>query len=166
MTIAKEFLEKDIKDFLENDIRATLDDMGMWSHAAEKLMFMIAAHESGGFKHRRQVKGSALSFFQIEPMTLYDFYQNYISYRPDRRALLARYTPEDMGRLQALENDNVYACAVTRMQLLRKREALPAADDDKALSEYCKKHWNTASGKATPEKYLADYNLYKPADYE
>ena len=57
---------------------------------------MTACHESGGFRYDRQVGGGpALSYYQIEPDTLFDLYKNYLGYRPERKGLLDQFLPAD-----------------------------------------------------------------------
>lgn len=154
------------EQFLTSTIRPVLEDMGMYSKSAEKLLLMTACHESGGFQHRVQIGAPAKSYFQIEPATLDDLYENYLSYRPERQELVDSYLPDDMAREEALEESDDYACAVARMIYARVPEALPMEDDTEAMADYCKQYWNTELGKATPEKYLTDYIRYKPVGYD
>jgi len=153
-------------DFLADTLRPTLHEIGMYSPSAEKLLLMTACHESAGFKYRRQVGGPALSFFQMEPNTLTDLYDNYLSYRPDRLAMLDQYRPLPLSHTEALERIDAYACAAARLQYSRVKEPLPEASDDWGMAEYCKEHWNTTAGKATPQKYYDDWLRYKPEGYE
>lgn len=148
--------------FLDDTIVPVLTDMGMDSPAAEKLLMMTACHESLGFRYREQVNGPALSYFQIEPATLQDLYDNYLEYRPGRQLLLDQYLPEGMSPREALANDDRYACAAARMIYARVPQALPDVADNDALASYCKQYWNTDLGAATPEKYLEDYARYGP----
>lgn len=156
----------DADEFLKASLRPTLEEMGMQSPAAEKLLLMTACHESGGFRYRVQQGGPALSYFQMEPDTLNDLYVNFLSYRPDRQKLLDRYLPDDMSRVEALQDIDTYACAASRLQYSRVPDALPDASDDWAMAEYCKKFWNTDAGKATAQKYYDDWQLYKPKGYD
>ena len=139
-----------------------LDAMNMDSVAAEKLLIMTAAHESMGFRYRRQVGGPALSYFQIEPATLDDLYSNYLAYRPNRQKVVDVFVPIGMNRREALEHDDRYACACARMIYARVAEALPDAGDEPALAAYAKRYWNTPAGKATAAKYLADFRAHVP----
>lgn len=115
-----------------------------------------------GFRYREQVNGPALSYFQIEPATLNDLYDNYLHYRPGRQLLLDGYLPEGMSREEALATDDRYACAAARMIYARFPEAIPTVTDEERMAEYCKQYWNTPLGAATPEKYLDDYHRYGP----
>ena len=119
-----------------------------------------------GFRYRTQVGGGpALSYFQMEPATLEDLYHNYLDYRPDLRSRLDAYLPSDMHRIDALKNDDRYACAAARLQYARMPEALPNVADDMALAAYAKRYWNTNAGKATPGQYLDDFAAYGPQPY-
>ncbi|MBL4826112.1 MAG: hypothetical protein JKY66_00095 [Spongiibacteraceae bacterium] len=153
------------ESFFRRSITPTIKKLGMWSEAAETILLMIACHESMGFRHRVQQGGPALSYFQIEPDTLDDLYTNYLAFRPEKQTMLDQYLPEGMSRLEALANDDAYACAAARLQLYRVPEALPEADDLEGLARYCKTHWNTDAGKATWQKYLDDFNHNKPEGF-
>lgn len=149
--------------FLETVIRPVLLEMGMYSPAAAKLLVLTACHESMGFRFRRQEKGPALSFFQIEPDTLADLYDNYLHFRPSRQLMLDAYLPQDMRRLVALETLDNYACAAARLIYARVPEPLPDVADTAALAAYAKRFWNTRMGAATAEKYISDFGRYGPA---
>ena len=63
------------KQFRELIIRPALEAIGLWSQTAENLVLGTAIHESGNFKYIKQVGGgTALSFYQIEPVTADDIY--------------------------------------------------------------------------------------------
>lgn len=149
-------------NFIVEVVRPVLRHLGMWSPAAEKLLVMTACHESGGFRFREQQGGPALSFFQIEPATFYDIWDRYLEPRPGRKALVAQFLPEGVDPIEALRTDDRFACAIARMKYASLPDPLPSVADNQALAAYCKTHWNTALGKATPEKYLSDYERYGP----
>jgi len=167
-------------EFLDVTLRPTLMAMGMHSPAAEKLLLMTACHESGGFKYKKQLgDGPARSYYQIEPATLFDLYDNYLKHRPTRRELLGRFEPEfafmdddqdepwqDQNTLAEWLSDDIYATAAARMIYARVSAALPAADtDDIPYAAYWKQFWNTSKGKGTVEKCLTDWEHYKPEGY-
>lgn len=149
-------------DFLDQTLTPVLDEMAMNSPAASKLLMMTATHESMGFRYRVQVGGPALSYYQIEPSTLDDLYKNYLSFRPERQALLDKYLPEGMSRNEALKNNDDYATAAARLQYSRVPEALPDVGDNEALAKYAKQYWNTDLGAATWQNYVDSFKLYGP----
>lgn len=125
------------------------------SKAAIKLLCMIAAHESGGFKYVKQIKGPALGLFQMEPATHADVVA-YMQRKPERFGLLAQTS----DFVDAMVFDAGYAAALARIFFLRIPEPLPDADDVDALARYAKKYWNTELGKATWEDYASAYREY------
>lgn len=156
----------DATRFLEDYLHPTLQKMGMDSPAAEKLLLMTACHESGGFKYDRQIGGPALSYYQIEPATLKDLYENYLAFRPEKQALLDQFKPASDSTFEDDLMDPVYSTAAARLIYARVPERLPDVADDDAMGRYCKTYWNTAAGKATAEKYVADWLRYKPAAFD
>ncbi|MCJ9430169.1 hypothetical protein [Kordiimonas marina] len=153
-------------EFLEDTIITTLKDMGMWSAEAEKLLMMTAAHESGGLKYDVQMGGGpARSYYQIEPNTLQDLYDNYLAYRPELQAKLDKYMPPGNPPLDEALLDVTYATAAARLIYYRKPASIPAVDDEDGLANYWKQYWNTAQGAGTVEQFLDDWERYKPAAY-
>ena len=47
----------------------------------------------------------------------------------------------------------------------RVPQALPDVEDDEELAGYWKTFWNTHLGAGTVEKFLDDWNRYKPEGY-
>ncbi len=134
-------------------IAEALLDQGLHSDAAAELMLMIAAHESLGFKFRRQIGGGpALGVFQMEPPTHEDTWRRSRSIM--RNAKRCGYT-QDAKRL---ETDDRYAIFVARHRIMLDPKPIPTTPQ--AMAEWCKHEWN-GNGKATPEEYLRDYNLWK-----
>lgn len=151
-------------DFLHTVVRPVLKTMEMWSPAAEKLLIMTAAHESGGFRHRVQIGGPALSYFQIEPPSFSDVWDRYLETRPAKKAKVEQFLPADIDPLAALENDDKFACAIARMKYAMVPAVLPDVGDEMGLAAYAKEYWNTPLGKATAEKYFDDFKSWGPVD--
>lgn len=128
-------------------------DWGLHSDRVVDLLAMIAAHESHGGKYRRQIGGGpALGIFQIEPLTHDSVWDNCDSIH--KRA--ARYgVKRDPSQL---EHSDRYSVWVARHYLLMDPNPLPVGLV--AMAAYCKSYWNR-TGKATPDKYLADFQLWK-----
>ena len=128
-------------------------DWGLHSDHCVELLAMIAAHESLGGKHRRQIGGGpALGIFQIEPVTHNSVWDN----SDTIKSRAARFgIKEDVSRLEA---DDRYSVWVARHYLLMDVNPLPKTPE--AMAQYCKSYWNR-TGKATPEKYLNDYRAWQ-----
>jgi hypothetical protein len=128
-------------------------DWGLHSDHCVELLAMIAAHESLGGKHRRQIGGGpALGLFQIEPVTHNSVWDN----SDTIKSRAARFgIKEDVSRL---ETDDGYSIFVARHYLAMDRNPLPKTPE--AMAAYCKSYWNRI-GKATAEKYLNDYRAWQ-----
>jgi hypothetical protein len=128
-------------------------DWGLHSDHCVELLAMIAAHESIGGKHRRQIGGGpALGIFQIEPVTHNSVWDN----SDTIKSRAARFgIKEDVSRL---ETDDRYSIFVARHYLAMDVNPLPKTPE--AMAAYCKSYWNR-TGKATPEKYLNDYRAWQ-----
>lgn len=120
------------------------------SEHAVHLLCMIAAHESGGFRYLKQVKGEAVSLFQMEPIT----YQCVSGYCLKRHYLEG----EIPSPIERMIFDMPFSVAMARVFFLRIPEALP--DQASALADYAKRHWNTYLGKATVDDYLSAWDRY------
>ena len=134
-------------------IAATLRKMnrvrkGMYKPNAVTLLCMIAAHESHAGKYRKQIGGIALGLYQIEPETHDSIWDNSDTINEVADAL---GITRDVSKL---ENDDFYSTFVARHYLAMDKNKLPT--DIVSMAVYCKSYWNR-TGKATPEKYLNDY---------
>ena len=120
------------------------------SRSAVQLLCMIAAHESGGFRYLKQVGGSAVSLFQMEPITYHDVCGYCL-----KRDYLKGEIPSPFERMVF---DMPFSAAMARVFFLRIPEALPCKPKDMAY--YAKKYWNTYQGKATVDDYLNAWKFY------
>lgn len=124
--------------------------------ASRRLLFMTAAHESR-FEYRTQIGGGpALGFYQIEPDTYHDLVKNFFEFRP----ILAKYHDLMLGDfcpIYSLENRDIFATFIARLQYWRRPEPLPSATDIGGLAEYAKRYWNTEKGKAKTMDYFNAY---------
>lgn len=126
---------------------------GLHRDAAVELLLMIAAHESLGCKFVRQIGGGhARSWWQIEKPTHDDVWDRSRSIHKNA----AKYgIKRDWSKIE----DPVYALFVARHILMLDPEPLPATPQ--GMANWCKVKWNTDAGKATAEKYLNDWQLWK-----
>lgn len=145
--------------FKEEIIRPVIKHMKLWSNDAENLLLGTAIHESGGLKAIRQSgSGPALSYYQMEPATLYDLYENFLKYRPELRDRIDQFQIKSFSMVENLTLNPAYATAAARLQYYRVREAIP--EDLKGQAAYWKKYWNTENGKGTIEQYIDHYENY------
>jgi hypothetical protein len=154
-----------VRDFRECVVTPTLKTLDLYSVAAEQLLLGTAVHESSLIYLRQIGGGPALGFFQCEPATHSDIWQNYLGGRPalqDKVLKLAGHGE----LLPQLMTNLAYATAICRVHYLRVPKALPAEDDVQALAAYWKSSYNTELGAGTPPQFILSYNehvkpLYK-----
>ena len=135
-------------------IRPTLQQLGLWSVAAEELLLGTALIESD-LIHRRQIGGPALSFFQMEPKTHNDIWENYLKYRAQLAGRVKQLlTSERDDKLVELEVNDKYACAMARLQYLRVSAPLPQIGDVAGMAAYWKLYYNTLRGRGEVPEYI------------
>lgn len=148
------------KDGLRAVIKRTLEKLDAetkglikFTPEAVELLMMTCAHESLLGTYRRQTGGGpALGIFQMEPDTFNDIQTNFITYRPVLKELLGHRKAEE------LVDDDILAIMMARVLYFRARE--PIGSTPESWAALAKLRYNTVAGKATEEKYLADYNKY------
>lgn len=148
----------DPQQFRRYVIRPTLQHLKMWSPAAENLLLGTAAHESR-LRYLVQDGGPALGFYQIEPSTHRDIWQNYLVYKAELastvRSLAGQRFPDE--RHTELITNLAYATAIARLVYYRQPDPLPAPDDVPALARYWKKIYNTPKGKGHVIDFIRHY---------
>ena len=142
---------------LEALVTKTLREARAHSPDVVQQMMMIAAHESGRGKHRRQLKADkpALSLWQIERPT-FDTVMQY-SARWPQYAQRCGYDFKSV-KFEDIEHDDKLACVVARSRLSMDTRPIPSTPE--AQAQYALKFWN-AGGKAGAEKYLNDWLLWR-----
>jgi hypothetical protein len=141
--------------FLTFIIRPVLQDLGLASPAAERLLLGTAAIESDCGTYLSQYPaGPGLGIFQMELATIHDLYTNFLAYRPQYRSLADRWKGATVARSLAVIGNLHYATALARLQYYRVPAPLPDADDLEGLGAYYKQYWNTEKGKATAAQFV------------
>ena len=120
------------------------------------VLAMVAAHESGFGKARRQVGGGpARGVFQMEKATHDDIWQNFINFNKNLKSGIL-----EMGfgkTWPEVENNDTYSAIMSACMFARFQAKNPVPKDLEAMAKHCKRFYNTEAGKATAEKYLNDY---------
>jgi len=149
-------------EFRQNVIRPVLEGLGKAGDAAEELLLGTAVQESLNFKYRKQMGGGpAKSYFQMEPGTHNDIWDNYLKYKPELASKVSSFlSSPDADKINELEHNDRYAVAMARVHYMRKPDALPDVGDVTAQAKYWKKHYNTHLGKGEPHEYIEKWNLY------
>ena len=152
-------------------VKPSLEQLGLYSLAAEQLVMGTIAQESNGSYLKQLGKGPALGLIQMEPATHKDLWLNFIKFKPELRDKLLSMTSDTVDLVYDQHGwpDHValiwnlrYAIAMCRMHYYRKPQALPKANDIKALGKYWKDHYNTIHGAGTVSEFIKNfpYDMY------
>jgi hypothetical protein len=126
------------------------------AEAAIRLVLGTAIQESG-LQSLVQRSGPALGFFQIEPATLHDLYENFLASRCDLDGRLALIQAGWPRREKQLVTNPLYAAAVCRLIYYRAPDPLPDAGDLDGIAKYWKRFYNTAGGAGTVAEFVSNY---------
>lgn len=142
-----------IEQFRGLVIDPTLEELGLYSLTASKLVLGTALQESG-LRHLKQLDGGpALGVCQMEPSTHDDIWESWLAYRDE--------LAERVGRIGVNADDMVwnlkYSVAMCRVHYYRKPEPLPAVDDIQGHANYWKRHYNTIRGRGTVQDYMNNW---------
>lgn len=156
-----------------------------YARRVAKLLFMTAAHESGGFRWRRQLglgrfdNRGAFGLWQCERASIEDSIRFVRSAK--RRALyhhcvdwLDAYdhdfpdlslSEHDLNAITTVMQDNrgdPLACLMARLHYLKFPGAVPP--NTAGMAAYAKQYYNTHLGKAVAADYLIAFEKYWPGD--
>ncbi len=141
---------------LREVVRPALQSAGIWSEAREQIVLGTGAVESR-FLHVKQIGGPALGWFQCEPKTHLDLWDNWLKYRTDTLPARLRILCEGIERDGALIAFPMYAAAICGAHYLRARGALPAAGDAHAQAAYHKLRYNSPEGSTDPAESIIHF---------
>ena len=119
---------------------------------AVNLIYETGMAESGYRALVQSGGGPALSFFQIEPATAKDIFNNYVEYREPLVQALILLGIDPMDLDFSVKTNIAVAICMCRFHYRRVPSAIPKTKEGRA--KYWKKHYNTELGKGTIEHYL------------
>jgi len=128
-------------------IRDTVKAFG-GGRAAEEMLFFTGAAESGYRVTRQYGGGPALGYWQMEPATEKDIWDNFLRFRPSL-AEKVRATGE-----QNLETNPAYAAAMARVHYMRVKDPLPSPGLKHQQALYWKQFYNTPAGRGTVNHFM------------
>ena len=142
-----------IKKVCEEIAVFSLEKLELNSDAALRMVMTTGQTESG-YDYLRQIKGPAIGFWQMEPATMWDIWENYVLYRPKYKEALWRLGfNEGFGEQSLLSNLAVQA-AFCRIVYLRDPYPIPSLNDLEEQARCCKRAYNTKLGKGTIEHFM------------
>jgi hypothetical protein len=143
-------MEKSIKKI----IRKSLEHINLDSEDARDLIYKTGKAESGYKTLQQYGGGPALGFFQMEPNTAMDIWDNYVMFRPKYRDKLFSLGFDD-GTLEFCLLSNIGLQAVfCRLHYRRVPSALPKKDHLESQAKYWKQHYNSHLGKGTVKHFM------------
>ena len=119
---------------------------------AVNLIYETGMAESGYRALIQKGGGPALSFFQIEPATAKDIFNNYVEYREPLVEALIHLGLAPMDLDFSVKTNIAIAICMCRFHYRRVPSAIPKTKEGRA--KYWKAHYNTELGKGTVEHYL------------
>lgn len=132
---------------IKHDIIApTLKEIGLYSDTALNLLTGTGLVESGFRVTAQSGGGPALGWFQMEPATYGDIWQNYLRYRPDLAVLIESIAGDKQPVVSDLQTNPRFAAAMCRVKYLRSPLPLPQ-NTAFNLCQYWKYVYNTELGK-------------------
>lgn len=148
--------------FRNTVIKPVLIKLGLGGDAAEELLLGTAVQESLNFRYRTQLGGGpAKGYFQMEPATHDDIWDNFLKYRQKLSNDVASFlSKKGADKITELENNDKYAAAMARVHYLRVAAPLPKAGDINAQANYWKQYYNTPLGKGKPYEYIEKWNKF------
>ena len=143
-----------MKNSIQQSIKFALQHLDLDSEDARSLIYRTGKAESGYKTLQQYGGGPALGFFQMEPNTALDIWNNYVMYRPKYRDKLYSLGFDD-GTLEFCLLSNIgLQAAFCRLHYRRVPSALPVADDLKGQAKYWKKYYNSDLGKGTIKHFM------------
>ena len=147
----------DPRHFRELVIRPTLQNLGLWSPAAENLLLGTAIQESGLVYLKQIGGGPALGVYQIEPATHDDVWRNYLAFRQDLKRRAMDVSTNRWSGTPQLVTNLAYATAIARIIYRRVPEPLPPPGDIEGMGAYWKQYFNTPAGRGTAAQFILNY---------
>ena len=150
----------DITQFREDIVTPTLNCLQIRSSEFTELLVFTCAVESAGGTYVKQVKGSALGIYQLEPNTFTDVWHNYILRKPDLVNLFSlnlgiHRMPAPLDVMLDLRLATAM-CAMT----YKFRKANPLSKDVEALWSIYKPLYNTDKGAAEKDASIKAYRKF------
>ena len=143
-----------MEESIKKIIKESLEYINLDSEDARDLIYKTGKAESGYRTLQQYGGGPALGFFQMEPNTAIDIWDNYVMYRPKYRDKLFSLGFDD-GTLEFCLLSNIgLQAAFCRLHYRRVPSALPKKDHLEAQAKYWKKYYNSHLGKGTITHFM------------
>ena len=159
-------MKESTKQFLENIIEPVVEYLGFDKDddrlvefddqlilPACALLLGTALAESNLTHVEQMGGGPALGYFQIEPQTHDDIWENWLAYRDNIREKILALAKTATPHCDLLKYNQAYGCALARCHYRRQPDRIPDTIEEQAA--YHKQYYNTPLGKGSVEHYLS-----------
>lgn len=141
-------------------IAPTLKKIGLYSDTALNLVTGTGLVESGFRATVQSGGGPALGWFQMEPATYQDIWDNYLRYRPALADAVRGLCSGESPTTSQIQTNPRFAAAMCRIKYLRSSLPLPK-NTAFNLCQYWKNIYNTPKGKGQVD--AAHISLFQAA---
>lgn len=148
----------DVYQFNNLIIVPTLKELGMYSKAANVLLLGTALTESRLVYVQQLGCGIAKGFYQMEPETAQDIWNNYLKYREDISDKVKSFLIDGQDINEQLMGNMYYATAMCRIHYRRVPTELPEWSDSYDMALYWKSHYNTFMGAGSISDAQVSFN--------
>ena len=143
-----------MRESIKKIIKLSLNHINLYSDEAADLIYKTGMAESGYRTLQQYGGGPALGFFQMEPATCIDIWDNYVMYRPKYRDKLFSLGFNDSDMNFCLISNVAIQVALCRLHYRRVPSALPKITDLEGQAKYWKKYYNSHLGKGTIKHFM------------
>lgn len=146
---------------LRQHIKDALTPLKLWTQDAEELLMATCANESNLGEYRTQAPhGPARGIFQMEAEDFNDIWTNYLAYHGSLAFQVKNYNSGQQGTADDLVNNDAYAIVMARIHYMRKPGSIPSCTNLEAMWTYYKHWYNSDSGAATHDEFVAKYKKF------
>jgi hypothetical protein len=143
-----------MEESIKKIIAWTLEFMEMDSPEAREMIYRTGMAETGFRAIEQYGNGPAVGFFQVEPATINDTIENYVSYRPAIKSKLWELGFDEKDSKIRVMSSIALQVAFCRLKYRRDKHALPKCGDLEGQAEYWKRVYNSYKGKGTVKHFI------------
>jgi hypothetical protein len=146
-------------------VEPALNCIGLFSDAAVNLLLGTTAQETlmGRYIVQTDIApfDGGIGIYQMQQKTYDYIWDRRIEASVAMKAKIKLYLGYDGKPMAArMASDLALATIMARLYYANNLEMLPEANDLKGLARYYKIYWNTMSGSATEDQFIANYKEY------
>jgi len=152
----------DVGQLIDYVIKPSQKMIDLYSRDSEELVLGTAAQESGLGTYLHQLGGGpALSMFQIEPVTYWSMWNDFLAYKPDLKTkILSSCGYATVPHEDFMITNLMYAAMMCRIRYFWVSEKLPAFGDIEGQGAYWAKYYNGNPVNGVAGHYVDSFNHY------